>query len=208
MGYINQPPDLHAMFQDIEQRLRKLETATRLTAPNVDFATNTPPYPRVGDMFYDTNAEFLKYWNGTNWIEIADNNLSTTISSVNATLKTINNNIVYTGNPCVVQSQRIGKMITANAIITCTNITNFGTGQWYFELPAGFPTFTSEVIATGSIIKAGVVYTIFGVIAQGDNKMYLYHPTSNGGSDTVTYNKPVVLTTTCVITINGVAIIA
>jgi hypothetical protein len=38
--------------------------------------------------------------------------------------------------------------------------------------------------------------------------MYLWHPTSNGGSDTVTYNKPAVLDATSTIVINGVALIA
>lgn len=208
MPYINQPPDLFGLFQAIYDRLRKLETANRFTAPNVDFATNTPTNPRVGDQYYDTNAELMKYWNGTAWVELADNNLATTLQTVNATLKSTNNNLTYTGNPCTVTSQRIGLMITAYAKITGTTVTNWGTGQIYFELPTGFPTFASDVIASGSILDGGIVYTIFGKITQGDNKMYLFHPTSNGGSDLVTYNKPAILDSTSTILINGVAIIA
>jgi hypothetical protein len=71
MAYINQPPDLFAMFQDLNDRLRKLETAVRFTAPNVNFSTDTPTNPRVGDIFYDTNASVLKVWNGTVFEEIA-----------------------------------------------------------------------------------------------------------------------------------------
>jgi hypothetical protein len=71
MAYINQPPDLFAMFQDLYDRLRKLETAVRFTAPNVNFLTDTPTNPRVGDIFYDTNASVLKVWNGTVFEEIA-----------------------------------------------------------------------------------------------------------------------------------------
>jgi len=70
MPYINQPPDLFMMFQDLNDRLRKLETAVRFTAPNVNFLTDTPTNPRVGDIFYDTNASVLKVWNGTNYLEI------------------------------------------------------------------------------------------------------------------------------------------
>jgi len=70
MAYINKPPDLFMMFQDLNDRLRKLETAVRFTAPNVDFSTNAPTNPRVGDIFYDTDASVLKFWNGTNYIEI------------------------------------------------------------------------------------------------------------------------------------------
>ncbi len=206
MGYINQPPDLHALFSDIEARLRKLETAQRFTAPDV--ATN-PTYPRVGDIIFNNTTDLLQYWNGTQWLEIADNNLSTSITvTTNATLHTTNANLVYTGNPVTVESQRIGKMITAYGEIVGTTVSSWGTGQIYFQLPAGFPVFAHEVVASGTIKDGGTLYTIFGVIPQGDNKMYLYSPTSNGGSDTVTHNKPAVLDSTSVIVINGVALIA
>lgn len=209
MAYINQPEDLRRIFHDLDDRLRKIETATRFTAPNVDFDVNTPTNPRVGDQYYDTYAELMKYWNGTAWIELADNNLSTTIiDTTNAVLKTVNNDIVFTGQPLSLESQRIGKMITAYAQIIGTTISSWGTGQIYFQLPVGFPVFAHDVIASGSILDGGIIYTIFGKITQGDNKMYLYHPTSNGGSDTVTHNKPAVLDSTSKIVINGVAIIA
>lgn len=209
MAYINQPPELRAMFADLDQRLRKLELAVRFTNPNVDFSSNTPTNPRVGDQYYDTDADLLKYWNGSAWVEIADSNLSTSITiTTNATLKTVNNNIVFTGQPLTVESQRIGKMITAYAEIIGTTVSNWGTGQIYFQLPAGFPTFAHQVIASGAIIDNSTTYTIFGVIAQGDNKMYLFSPTSNGGSDIVDYNSPAVLDSTSTIVINGVAIIA
>jgi hypothetical protein len=209
MAYINQPADLRSMFNDLDNRIKKLENATRFTNPNVDFVTDTPSNPRVGDQYYDTDADLLKYWNGTSFIELADNNLGTSIIVTNnGILNTVNNNMIFTGQPLLVESQRIGKMVTAYAEITGTTVTNWGTGQIYFELPAGFPVFAHDVIASGSILDGGTLYTIFGKITQGDNKMYLFHPTSNGGSDTVTYNKPTVLDSTSQISINGVAIIA
>jgi hypothetical protein len=70
MAYINQPPDLRVIFNDIYQRLQKLETAVRFTAPNVNFLTNTPTNPRVGDIFYDTNSNRIKYWNGSAFITL------------------------------------------------------------------------------------------------------------------------------------------
>ena len=75
MPYINQPPDLFALFQAVYDRLRKLETATRFTAPNVNFATNTPTNPRVGDMYYDTNSQRIVYWNGTAWYKLTQTSL-------------------------------------------------------------------------------------------------------------------------------------
>lgn len=208
MAYINQPPDLRTMFADLDQRLRKLETAQRLTAPNVDFATSTPTNPRVGDMYYDTDADLLKYWNGTAWVEIADDNLSTTINNYPVTIQSTNNNMVFTGTPCEIDIQRIGKMITANATIICTNITNFGTGQIYINMPVGLPNRVHDLAAGGYLVDGGTTYTIFGTLGATDNKMYLWHPTSNGGSDIVDYNSPAVLDTTSTINITGVALLA
>lgn len=70
MAYINQPPDLRTLFADLDSRLRKLETAVRFTAPNVDFSTSTPTNPRVGDIFFDTNTNLLKYYDGTTFVTI------------------------------------------------------------------------------------------------------------------------------------------
>lgn len=208
MAYINQPPELRGLFSDLDQRLRKLELAQRFTAPNVDFATSTPTNPRVGDIFYDTDADLLKYWNGSTWVEIADDNLSTTINNYPVTIQTVNNNMVFTGTPCDIEIQRIGKMITANATIQFTNVTNFGTGQIYINMPVGLPNRSHDLAAGGYLVDGGTTYSIFGTLTATGNKMYLWHPTSNGGSDTMTYNKPAVLDTNSVVNITGVALLA
>lgn len=208
MSFVNLPPNLQAMWAALENRILKLEQSQRLTAPNVNFATNTPTNPRSGDIFYDTNAVMLKYWDTNQWVEIADNLYGTTVNAFDTTLQTVNNNMVYTGNPVNIDMQRIGKMITANAEIVCTNISNFGTGQIYFNLPAAIPPRAHDLAASGFITQGGNTYTIFGTLAKNDTKMYLWAPTSNGGSDTVTYNKPAVLTTSAVFNITGVALLA
>jgi hypothetical protein len=208
MAYINQPPELKTMFQDIYNRLNKLETAQRFTAPNVDFAANTPTNPRIGDQFFDTDAELMKYWNGTQWVEIADSLYGTTVSNQPTTMQSANNNMTYTGNPVLIEVQRIGKMITANALITFTNVTNFGTGQYYFNLPAGIPNRAHDLVASGFVQDGGTIYTCFGTLAATANKMYLWVPTSNGGSDALDYNTPAVLDTTSTINITGVALLA
>jgi hypothetical protein len=51
MAFINQPPDLRALFEDLNDRLRKLETAVRFTSPNV---STDPTNPRTGDIWYNT----------------------------------------------------------------------------------------------------------------------------------------------------------
>ena len=208
MPYVNQPFDLRRIFADLDDRLRKLETAQRLTAPNVDFSTSTPTNPRSGDIFWDTSTQILKYWDTNQWVEIADNLYGTSIITLPTTMQTVNNDMVYTGNPVTIEVQRIGKMITANAIIEGTNVTNWGTGQIYFDLPAGIPARAHDLAAGGFLVDGGTNYTVFGTLGATANKMYLWHPTSNGGSDTVTYNKPAVLDSASVINITGVALLA
>ena len=70
MAYINQPFDLHRFFKDIDQRLQKLETAVRFTAPSFDFSGGNPSNPRTGDIFFDTDSGDLKYYDGSNFITL------------------------------------------------------------------------------------------------------------------------------------------
>jgi hypothetical protein len=209
MPFINLPPVVSEMFWELDRRIRALETAYRFNFPSVNFNTNAPTNPNEGDAFYDTYADLLKYWNGTQWVQIADNNVGTSIiTTTTAVLKTTNNNITYTGSPVTVESQRVGKMLGAYAEILGTTVTNWGTGQIYFTLPAGFPTFAHDVVAPGYISDNGNTYTIFGILAEGTSNMYLWSPTSNGGSDVVDYNSPTVLDSNSKIVLNGTAIIA
>jgi hypothetical protein len=70
MGYINLTPNLHAIFEEIYSRLRKLESAQRFTFPNV---TSDPSNPRIGDAWLNitTNQAKIVDKNGTirviNW---------------------------------------------------------------------------------------------------------------------------------------------
>jgi hypothetical protein len=57
MAYINMPPDLRVMFNDLSDRLRKLETAQRFTVPIV--ATDPANY-RKGDMWINSTSNVLK----------------------------------------------------------------------------------------------------------------------------------------------------
>lgn len=66
MGYINQPFDFKAFFDDIFARLRKLETAGRFTVPIV---TTDPTAPRNGDMWYNSTSATLKFVNSAGIIK-------------------------------------------------------------------------------------------------------------------------------------------
>jgi hypothetical protein len=70
MAYINQPASMQSLFNDLSNRITKLENAQRFTAPNVNFAAGYPNNPRVGDIFYDTNSDRLVYWDGSTWYKL------------------------------------------------------------------------------------------------------------------------------------------
>jgi len=55
------------MFDEIDKRLRRLETAYRFNAPSVNFSTNLPANPNRGDMYYSTTLGQIVYYNGTAW---------------------------------------------------------------------------------------------------------------------------------------------
>ena len=57
MGYVNQTPNLHDIFSDLDSRLRKLETATRFTFPAV---TSDPINVRIGDAWLNTTTNLAK----------------------------------------------------------------------------------------------------------------------------------------------------
>ena len=67
MAYINQPPDLRVMAEDIESRLRKLETAGRFTFPNV---TTDPVNYRIGDAWLNITSNQAKIVDSTGTIRI------------------------------------------------------------------------------------------------------------------------------------------
>lgn len=57
MGFVNLSPSLQQMWQSLSDRVLKLETATRFTAPNV---TTDPTNPRIGDIWLNTTTNQLK----------------------------------------------------------------------------------------------------------------------------------------------------
>jgi hypothetical protein len=57
MPFVNLPPDLRVIFEDIKNRLRILETSTRFTAPIV--ATD-PVNPRKGDIWINSTSNTAK----------------------------------------------------------------------------------------------------------------------------------------------------
>jgi hypothetical protein len=66
MGYVNFPPNIRDIFDDLYSRIRKLETAQRFTVPIV--ATDPTNY-RNGDMWYNSTSSTLKFVNSAGTIK-------------------------------------------------------------------------------------------------------------------------------------------
>jgi hypothetical protein len=66
MGYLNFPPNIRDIFDDLYSRIRKLETAQRFTVPIV--ATDPTNY-RNGDMWYNSTSSTLKFVNSAGTIK-------------------------------------------------------------------------------------------------------------------------------------------
>lgn len=57
MGYLNYSPNLKDIFADLDNRLKKIELATRFTFPAV---TSDPSNPRIGDAWLNTTTNQAK----------------------------------------------------------------------------------------------------------------------------------------------------
>lgn len=194
MPYINLPPTVSELFWELEKRVMRLETAFRFNAPNINFNTSTPTNPRVGDIFYDTFNYQMKYWNGTAWIVIADNNLGTPVVSFISTWS--GTGLAYTGTPAIGQYSRFGKMINFYILVTLTNVTNFGTGAYSLTLPSGFPSQMHAVVNGGlHDTSSNNHLNLLGDLEPTSQTIELYYPTSNGVNDRFDYNSPLNLAT-------------
>ena len=196
MGYINQPPDLRIMFDDIYKRLRLLETATRFTAPDV---ATEPTYPRTGDIIYLNPNGYLEYWNGTEWVVITDNNTSPPKIAFTSTWS--GTGLAYTGTPATGYYIKIGKMIFFTINVNCTNVTNFGTGNYSLTLP--FAPDNDYITQNGGIHKTTNHYVIAGDLESGSTSLPLYYVSNNGTNSPMDYNHPVLLTTASKFYISG-----
>lgn len=194
MPYINLPPVVSEMFWDLDRRLRSLETAFRFNMPNVDFSTSTPSNPRTGDLYYNTYADQVTYWNGTEWVVIGDDNLGVPVIPFTPTWA--GTGLTFTGTPAVGYYSRVGKMITFNIQVNFTTVTNFGTGQYSLTLPTGLPSAYHAVLNGGlHDTNTNNHLNLLADLEPASGTTELYYPTSNGVNDPFDHNSPLTLTT-------------
>lgn len=90
---------------------------------------------------------------------------------------------------------QIGPLIQFQIEALFTNITSFGTGQYYMTLP--FNSKYDILLRSGCLTDAsgGDQYGIAGHVEAGSNVAKLYYTGSNGRDVAFTYNSPVGLDT-------------
>jgi len=199
MGYINQPFDLRIFAQDIYARLNKLETAQRFTAPDVP---TEPTYPRVGDIIFKNTTDQMEYWNGSEWVVFADDYLG--VPKVAFTSTWTGTGLTYTGTPATGFYSRVGKMIFFTIQVNCTNVTNFGTGNYSLTLPSGL-TPSMHNLVNGGIhdTSTGEHLLVYMDVVPGSTTAELYYPQSNGTMADMDHNSPLTLATADFFYFNG-----
>lgn len=83
MGYVNLPASLQLIFQNLSDRVLKLEMSNRFTAPNV--ATD-PANPRKGDIWLNTTVNQIRYLDATGATKNVPQGLVQQVSSVDNTI--------------------------------------------------------------------------------------------------------------------------
>jgi hypothetical protein len=117
---------------------------------------------------------------------------------------TSGNQPTFSGSPLFSGSYiLLDRLVHFRINVLMTNITNFGTGQYYVTLPfnSAHTYFTSD----GHLhdVSANRDYTVQGHVWAGTNVLQLFYTSSNGQQDEFEHNKPVNLATADVFHVSG-----
>jgi hypothetical protein len=100
----------------------------------------------------------------------------------------------FTGAPLFTGSYtKLGNLVHFQIDVDMDNITSFGTGQYYINLP--FPAEHNYQFSDGCLhdISASDQYSVMGHVVAGANQLRLLSVASNGRHVPFTYNVPVTL---------------
>ena len=99
---------------------------------------------------------------------------------------------------------RFGDMIHFAYSVDFTNISTFGTGQYFMTLP--YNSRRPATFTGGSLVddSGSTIYSIIGIVNAGSNQMNLYYLKSNGETEPFEHNKPITLTVDDRFDISGV----
>jgi len=100
----------------------------------------------------------------------------------------------FTGAPLFSGSYvKIGNLVHFQIQVDMDNITSFGTGQYYVDLP--FNAKYGYQFKEGCLhdFSSGKQYAIGGHVALGANRVYLTYTASNGQDESFTHSSPITL---------------
>ena len=110
----------------------------------------------------------------------------------------------FTGDPLFTGSYvAFGDSVTFRINVLMTNITNFGTGQYYVTLP--FDSKYTYLTSDGHLHDVSVNrdYTLQGHVLAGTNVLKLFYTQSNGQQDEFEHDAPITLATADIFHIAG-----
>jgi hypothetical protein len=204
MAYINQPADLRSMFNDLDNRIKKLENAVRFTAPDV---AAEPTYPRIGDIIYNNTEDYMEYWNGTEWVVFGDNNVGVPIVSYTPVWSSLGTAPIYGTGAVTGKYMKISKWVFWSVTVNLTTVTNFGIGQYTLTVP--FAPLQHNAMRDGGLHEGSNHYGIMldiGPATGTTGKMY--YNGSSGKDEPFNKNSPHNLTTSDFWYISGAYLIA
>jgi hypothetical protein len=204
MAYINQPADLRSMFNDLDNRIKKLENAVRFTAPDV---AAEPTYPRIGDIIYNNTEDYMEYWNGTEWVVFGDNNVGVPIVPYTPVWSSLGTAPIYGTGAVTGKYMKISKWVFWSVTVNLTTVTNFGTGQYTLTVP--FAPLQHNAMRDGGLHEGSNHYGIMldiGPATGTTGKMY--YNGSSGKDEPFNKNSPHNLTTSDFWYISGAYLIA
>lgn len=105
----------------------------------------------------------------------------------------------FNGSPLFYASYtKTGNLVHFRVNVNFTNITSFGTGQYYVTLPPGTLSEYDVYVRNGHLQhSSGDKYSISGHADSGTNVLKLYATASNGKEVPFTNSVPVGLNTNC-----------
>lgn len=109
----------------------------------------------------------------------------------NVTQPTFDGTPLFTGS-----YTKTGNLVHFRVNVLMTNITNFGSGQYYVTIP--FPSEYDVYVRNGQLKhSSGDMYSVSGHAVAGSNQLKLYTTASNGKEIAFTSSTPVGLNTSC-----------
>jgi hypothetical protein len=160
--------------------------------------TSVNPTLANGELGFEQDRQRLKVGDGnTEWSSLPYQNAVETAFTIAG--GTAGTQPTFTGAPLFSGSYaRNGDLVHFQIQVDMDNITGFGTGQYYLDLP--FPSKYSYKFRDGCLhdISASKDYAVSGHVAAGASRMYLFSTDTQSGTvfDIVfDYNSPVTLST-------------